>query len=164
MRLVTFLADVFPGYSLQYSRNESDLLRFYHRQALVVRWQNSRLPRGRLGFDSRPMQCMYDFGQSLLIDSERMNFVPWQCAWLPFWQMFFSDILCNILWMNRNFSESIIGKNWWFSGRMLDFQARGTESISSQWQLNAILESDFSLTQKAWISILDHAFSYHFVH
>ena len=133
MSLVTFLTDVFRWYSLQYSRNESDLLRVYHRQALVVQWQNSRLPRGRPGFDSRPIQCIYDFGQSLLIDSERLNCVPWQWAWLPSWQMFFSDILCNVLWMNRNFSESIIGKHWWFSGRILACHAGGPGSIPGQW-------------------------------
>ena len=38
MSLVTFLVDVFQWYSLQCSLNESELLRVYHRQALVVQW------------------------------------------------------------------------------------------------------------------------------
>ena len=33
----------------------------HHRKALVVQWQNSRLPRGRPGFDSRPVQGVENF-------------------------------------------------------------------------------------------------------
>ena len=39
-------------------------------QALVVQWQNARLPRGRPGFDSRPMQLFQSSLCSLLSHKE----------------------------------------------------------------------------------------------
>ena len=44
-------------------------------QASVVQWQNSRLPRGRPGFDSRPMQNFFYFQMNHNIITKELRYI-----------------------------------------------------------------------------------------